>query len=469
VASIRITPARPSRRFARLCAVTVLFAAAGCGNKSLQKLDASGGSIGPIGGDGGGLGDGGVADGGGVADAGGAWERPPWDVPFAGRRSFVVTSNVFADSGGPSVTSHVFTLTLDAGQKRGILGGPGGGVYRSFAEEAGVLILGGTAQFGVPISAACGAHVEYDDLRLQIDASGGLTGSGLGNLSINDGTGFRGGPVTMVLTGVPDTEPPELHLSPGGDLADPWTPIWIVASEPLPLQQKWPMLRSATGDLVEFEPTIQEDFVSVLNKPRRMLRFDDSYIVAFSGITDLPGNELAPSSAVFTTRPLPPIVAGDGFESATDATVGGAPVLSGAAAPTIEGARSLYIAPAAVGGPLTQFAVRLSFLPGQKVVRFDYRIVNPGDAGGTYWLVATSTGLIETATLNPDIGAAVTASTIDGTQVLLGPTRTAAIPIPADARGEVVVARVASQAGAACGGPPAPPVPGILVDGLRAE
>jgi len=336
-------------------------------------------------------------------------------------------------------------------------------------DGSGRLSLDSTAQFGVPISAACGAYVQYDDLRLQVDASGGLTGSGIGNLSINDGTGFRGGPVTMVLTGVPDTEPPELHLSPGGDLADPWTPIWIVASEPLSGQQKWPMLRSATGDLVEFDPTLQEDFVSVLNKPRRMLRFGDEYRASFESITDLPGNELAPASAVFTTRPLPPIIAGDGFESATDATVGGAPVLSGSAAPTIEGARSLYIAPAAVGGPLTQFAVRLAFLPGQKTIRFDYRTVNPGDAGGTYWLVATNAGQIETATLNSDIGAATTASAIDGTQVLLGPTRTAAIPIPADARGEVVVARVAQQAGAACGGPPAPPVPGIIVDGLRAE
>src|SRR6187401_1661286 len=83
---------------------------AGCGSKALQKLDASGGGILPIDAGGGGLGDGGVADdGGGTADVGGAVDRPAWDVPFAGRRSFDVTGEVFVGSGATSATAHSFT------------------------------------------------------------------------------------------------------------------------------------------------------------------------------------------------------------------------------------------------------------------------------------------------------------------------------------------------------------------------
>ena len=52
----------------------------------------------------------------------------------------------------------------------------------------------------------------------------------------------------MVLTGVRDTAPPILTLSAAGDIADPWTPFWVLSSEPLPGQQVRPVLRSASGD-----------------------------------------------------------------------------------------------------------------------------------------------------------------------------------------------------------------------------
>ena len=99
-------------------------------------------------------------------------------------------------------------------------------------------------------------------------------------------------------------------------------------------------------------PTGMDAFVRVMAKPSRLLRYSDEYRVTLDGVTDLDGNAPPPTTALtFTTRAPPPLVAEDGFESVTDATLGGAQVLSGAGAPTIEGARSLYIPPAtSIGG-----------------------------------------------------------------------------------------------------------------------
>ena len=71
-------------------------------------------------------------------------------------------------------------------------------------------------------------------------------------------------------------------------------------------------------------------FVRVMAKPSRLLRYSDEYRVTLDGVTDLDGNAPPPTTALaFTTRAPPPLVAEDGFESVTDATLGGAQVLSG--------------------------------------------------------------------------------------------------------------------------------------------
>jgi hypothetical protein len=51
---------------------------------------------------------------------------------------------------------------------------------------------------------------------------------------------------------------------------------------------------------------------------------------------------------------------------------------------------------------------------------------------------------------------------------MLGPVATATIGLPADAQGEVVLARSAAQP-TSCGGPAPQPVPGMIIDDLRAE
>ena len=454
----------------RLC-VAILLATAGCKSKALQERDGSGGGIGGI--DAGGVGDGGRADGGGgVTDGGGAIDRPGLDVPFAGRRSFVVNAEVF--TGGPtSVTSHVFTMTLDASQRTAVIGVPGSGGVRDVEETTAGLRLVGTLGFGVPVSAPCGGSVLYEAFDFAVDASGGMSGTGRGVLTTYDGSDVEQKvPATMVLSGVPDAEPPTLSLSAGGDPGDPWTPLWVVASEPLSEPQTQPVLRSASGDVITLETQSTVDqFVTVFGKPSRLLRFGDEYRVSFEGVTDLAGNAALPSAPPrFTTRAAPPLIAQDGFESVTDATLGGAQVLSGAGAPVLTGARSLYVPPAISLGPSgrqTQLVVRLSVGANQHFVRFDFRTVNPAEATIS-WIAAGIGGEIETATPASEAAVATTPATIDGTQVLLGPTRSAEIVLRPDARGEVVVARIAAQGGR-CGGPPPPPVPGAIIDNLRVE
>lgn len=463
------------RRVAHLSGVALVVlvvAALGCRSKPLQELDGSVGVIGSM--------DamihppsdaGGVSDVRTATDAGGAIDAP-WNVTFAGRRSFVVTAVAQTD-GGASNISHTFTMMLDTDQRLAIIGKDGDTEVRPVEQQvAGVLLVVGTLVFGVSVPAACGGSLLYSALNFTIDPSGdALSGVGRGTLTVSDPVLGTNTPATMLLTGVRDSAPPSLTLSAAGDIADPWTDFWVISSEPLPGQQVRPVLRSLTGDAIVLgAPTGMDAFVRVMAKPARLLRYSDEYRVTLDGVTDLDGNPPPATTALtFTTRAPPPLVAEDGFESVTDTTLGGAQVLSGAGAPTIQGARSLYIPPAAsVAGRVTQIALRLPILSGDTFLRFTYRSVNPGDAFGVYFVVASVGGSIGTATLPPDGAGATTPATIDGTQVLLGPLMTATIGLPGDAHGEVVLARLAAQP-SSCGGPAPRPVPGLIIDDLYAD
>ena len=120
------------------------------------------------------------------------------------------------------------------------------------------------------------------------------------------------------------------------------------------------------------------------------------------------------------------------------------------------------------GSTVTQFALRVPIAPGDTVVRFAYRTVNPGDTSNVYYVVASVGGPIGTAVLPADVGNPTTPATIDQTPVTLGPIQTATIGLPASTYVEVVLARTASQP-TSCGGPAPRPVPGLIIDDLRAE
>jgi hypothetical protein len=92
--------------------------------------------------------------------------------------------------------------------------------------------------------------------------------------------------------------------------------------------------------------------------------------------------------------------------------------------------------------------------------------VNPSATGPIEWVVGGEGGMMHGATLNPDLGVATTAATIDSVEVALGPTKSALLAIQSVARDEIVIARIATQ-GARCGGPAPAPVSGIIIDNLR--
>lgn len=442
-------------------------AATGCAKKALEMVDGSGG-IGPIDPGDAGAGDGRAIDVGGTADGGGAIDSA-WDLSVSGVQSYLVTSQVSAN--GEAVTSHSFTLTFDFVKHAAIIGTSGSGSVAPLEQTAaGSLRVGQALAFAVPVEASCGGALRYDDLTFAIEADGRLSGSGAGLLTTNSGLRENYVSTTMELTGVPDIQGPGLALSASGDPADPWTSLWVVSSEPLPGNQMRPMLRSTSGDLLTFDsPEAAGPFFAILEKPRVMLRFGEQYRITIDGITDFAGNVAGwLGDPTFTTRPAPPFVLPDGFESITDDTLGGALVLSGAGAPAINGARSLYVPPVAslpASGFVTQVALRLPVSASSTTLRFNYRFVNPGDTSGVYFVIASVGGSIEDVSLDSPAGA-TTPATIGQAEVALGPTASAAIALPPDAHDEVVFARIASQS-SSCGGPAPAPVPGIIIDDLR--
>jgi hypothetical protein len=449
---------------------TVVALGAGCSRKSLQDIDAAGSGGGSVltgaGGGSGLTGGGGSSilpiDGGGI-DA-------PWNPPFSGRRSFVVQSQLRTEGG---VSSHAFTMVVDPDHHIAIVGANGTGWAATLLQLAdGTLRLDRAVVFDLRVAGACSANVRYDSLAFNVDtSSGGLTGGGQGQVTTVQGDVATSVPVTMSLTGVADTVTPTLMLtSDGSDITDPFTALWVSSPEPLPVSSS-SALRAAGGDIVVMTPSPKDTFIVAFMKPNVLLRYSETYTFPIDGIADFAGNRAAQTNALtFTTKPPPPLVAADGFESVTDTTLGGAEVLSGAGAPTISGSRSLYIRPVTTLGmpPTTQLALRIAIPPGSIVLKFSYRTATLGSPAtiGAQFKVASVGGSIASIILSPGSGQGTTA-VIDGTTVTLGPVMTEAIALPADATDEVVLAAITQWRGSC--GPPYPNPPGLIIDDLRAE
>ena len=442
---------------------SVVALTAGCGSKPLQNTGA-GGSVVLTGGGGSFA----TGNGGDVWTDGGTTDGP-FDAGFSGRRSFVVSSQANGD-GGTSLF-HRFTMVLDADQRTAIVGASGtGSVVGVYQVADGTFGLAAAISFSVAVPGTCSANVSYDRVGFNIDASGRLTGAARGQLTTFQTDLGSSAVVTASLTGVADTVTPTLALTTdGSDIADPFSAFWVSSPEPLPVES-YPALRAAGGDVVSLTPSPPNTFIVTFGKPNILLRYGETYTVDLNGIADFAGNRAAPTNALtFNTKAAPPLVAADGFESVTDATLGGAEVLSGAGAPTISGSRSLYVPPGTTVGmpPTTQLALRVAIVPGNTVLRFSYRNVtlSPTATFGAQIKVASVGGSIVSMVL-PDGNGQATAAVIDQTSVTLGPLMTAAIGLPDGAAGEVVLARTTQWV--SCG-LPYPAAPGIIIDDLRAE
>jgi hypothetical protein len=258
-------------------------------------------------------------------------------------------------------------------------------------------------------------------------------------------------------------------------MIDAFDGVTFTASKPLPPDTRL-VLADLHGDQVSFAPRPDETTAAfIFDLAGKMWRYGEQYTVTADSLVDFAGNSGGTSLASFTTGPPPPLVDEDGFESAMGATLAGAQVLSGADAPVISGARSLFIPPlpqllSPGHGTMTQLALRLTLTPGDTVVRFSYRTVNPGTFGGAldpYYLMGSVGGQIVVPALAGDSAPTTTGMIPGQGQVSLGPIMTAEWPLPADASGEIALKRVVQ---ACCSsGMPAPPVAGLIIDDLRAE
>jgi hypothetical protein len=432
---------------------------ASCSKKALQGPDGSGGIDLPDGGQ-------------GLPPGSDAGALPPWPdggnaAPgFTGIRSFVVTAQLqHGLVGGP--TSHVFTMVVDGDQQSAILGDGGMGYATWFLSQSGGRYrLSGGFAFRME-GATCGdrASINYTDIRFTINGST-LSGSGAGQVVASNGSGVGNADATIVLSGVADKEGPTVKIVSGTN--NPLGGLLLAASEPLPVAANL-ALRAADGETTPLVPLGEPGFfVSAFDKPPVVLRYATQYQVVGGGLVDFAGNPTVSTTLLaFTTVPRPPLAAEDGFESVTDASYGGARVLSGAGEPTISGAKSLYIpvynpVNTAVPVPL---ALRLPVNPGDTVVRFSYQAVNGSTAGVTYTLGSEGRTITWPTLVDEEV--TLTPATIAGSQVTLGARRTAEFALPPDATNEVVFGR-SVQPWFGCGQPP-PTVGGIIIDDLRVE
>ena len=336
---------------------------------------------------------------------------------------------------------------------------------------------GGTVGQGPSFSFGT-SSLAYQTINVTIGATGTLSGTGQGrgtSPSSSDTSPPSNVALSISLTGVPDNQWPGFDSALfGGVAVDPFTFPTVVPTEPLPPNTRLTFV-NLRGDRVDLAPRADQTVAAFSFEPAlyRMLRYGEQYSVMFDGIVDFAGNVYPPGGTVaFTTAAAPPLVAEDGFESATGTTLASAQVLSGSGAPTITGARSLYIPPIVSVFPpsgstkLTQLALRLALAPGDTVVRFSYRTVNPSSFGGATFQMGSEGGQIVVPTLSSATQSTTTATIPGQGSVMLGPITTGEFALPPDAAGEITLIRFAQTWASSM---PSPPVTGLIIDDLRAE
>jgi hypothetical protein len=209
----------------------------------------------------------------------------------------------------------------------------------------------------------------FESLRVTVTEAGGLQGDGAFQVRRVFGDIISSYSGTVNLVGEPD------HTGPNflGRELDPLQTMAMTSNEPLPAGTRGELV--AGGERVSLEPIelAGSGLVLGFRKSPWNLRFGTDYDLEVSPFVDLAGNE-GGALAHFTTLPPPPLIAQDGFESATG-TLGAALIVGDGELPTLTGQRSVLVIPPQNGQPLDHLLVRLQVAPGAKVVRASLRLV----------------------------------------------------------------------------------------------
>jgi hypothetical protein len=444
----------------------VLAPATADGGAAGASGQAGGAGSGGAGGTGGASGTGGAGAGGvaGAAGAGGAIAIDP------NVHAYVVDAKVTSDMSGLVPAAHTFTLVLDDEKNLAIAGSADGGGERRFLRQPdGSFTIGGPIVFVFP-ALTCSTKITYDSFSFTL-SDGGLVGTATGYAAY--GNGF--GTMTVVkasLVGVPDRATPTLASAAGDDPTDPFLAGMFLASEPMPTESR-PTLNSTDGavfGLPALKLTDESSSLVAFALPTTFIGYATSYAVQSATLTDFAGN---PSKAgpAFRTRPLPPLVTEDGFETVSAGAFAGEAVVVAEPQLVIAGQHSLYLAPKVSGrmGKYSQLAVRLAVTKGDTVIRFSYRTVdiypNAGSGRVITLGVAAPGVAISWQDLPRDVSARTEIKGVSDITPYAGATFQAELPLPTASAREIYLARAIDWRDCVS----VQPVPGLVIDDLRVE
>jgi hypothetical protein len=324
----------------------------------------------------------------------------------------------------------------------------------------------------------CSTPSSIDFTALAVGAFAGaagltLRGTGEGDAKVSCGDCQFNVSFTADVGGTDDATPPVLFPTtlPGS----PFDAFDLVASEPLPATAT-ARLVAEDGSTIDLAPTVAPGAVPLVTdfkKPDVVLPTGVGLAVALDGLVDFAGLQGSADTPLrLALFPTPPLVAEDGFESVTGTTFGGATVISDGPLPPIAGTRSVYFGgpgtPAPGGGTVgTVLRVRLAAKPGAKELAFEYRLVGVYPGGGFSGTIHVgSVGKAPTSVLLTGAPAGAQTTWPDGRTVYVTDVESEEVPLPADVGPEVLVDIESFDSGC---GRPAPPLGGMLLDGLRLQ
>lgn len=414
-------------------------------------------------------------------------DAPAPDGAMIGVRSFDVVAAISGAADAEFVPPQTdrFTLVIDADARRAIAGGNGPAAVIGIT-SSDEKTFRSTGAFGVAVRGfSCAGFyvISYDSFEVTVTGDS-LVGSASGKakISLCGDCGARDIPFTATLTGLRDATPPALDVVDLGGVPNPFptTPfddLYVRAREPLPISAT-ARLVGDDGSTVDLVPQIIDGEVPLVvgfTKPKVVLRTGRAYGIALGGLVDFAG--LVDRSGVlvrYAGFAEAPTVAEDGFESVTDATFGGAMVMTtGGPLPAISGNTSLYVGTGISPGidSPSWLTARLARQPGDTMLRFSYRMVAGGSS--TLSLRVGSEGaspLPNNFRLEHTVPTPPTETImLGGRQINLYPVDQGEVALPADATGDVLIVINST--------PPRCPLPlggggpsgSVLIDDLRLE
>jgi hypothetical protein len=286
--------------------------------------------------------------------------------------SFTMVGRVPGDIVLPG--SLAFSMTLDP---RGLMFVGGGGLSqvvgtttdgRTYRAVATVTVL-------PPQPARGSDSIDFNSLEVTPEGEG-LVGTAVGALEIPNGNGLTPVALSATLTGGPDVTAPFL-LAVGGIVDDPFAPVQVNPSEPIPVSATAALVGS-DGTTIALDAQVDGELITTFRKPNVVLPLAEGYVASTDGLVDLAGNAGVGGAPLrIVSLGNVPLITDGGFESATG-TVGEASIVGVA----FDGVASAFIGGAGVpslGGvaPGPRLFVRLPRRATDSFASFSYQIVAP--------------------------------------------------------------------------------------------